>query len=166
MTVKFECTTVLPTDIETAFALALDIDEHLASMASSGERVIGGVRTGTIGLGEEVTWRARHFGVPFTMTSRITALERPSPFVDEQVRGPFRRFRHEHRFEVVDGGTRLFDEVEFDAPFGPIGRVFERLLLERYLRQLIDQRNAHLLRVAAARPAVQADDRPPASGRR
>ena len=161
MTVMFECTTVLPTDIETAFALALDIDEHIASMAPSGERAIGGVRTGTIGLTEEVTWRARHFGVPFTMTSRITELERPSRFVDSQVRGPFQRFRHEHRFEVVDGGTRLFDRVEFDARCGPIGRVVERLLLERYLRQLIDQRNTHL-RTTAARPRASADDHPPA----
>lgn len=64
---------------------------------------MGGVTAGRIGLGEEVTWRAVHFGLPFTMTSRVTELERPLRFVDEQVRGPFRSFRHEHRFEATGG---------------------------------------------------------------
>lgn len=67
-------------------------------METSGEQAIGGVTSGSIALGETVTWRARHFGIWFTMTSRITSLERPNRFVDEQVRGPFRSFHHEHVF--------------------------------------------------------------------
>ena len=40
-------------------------------------------------LGQTVTWQARHFGLPFRMTSKITEYERPTHFVDEQVSGPF-----------------------------------------------------------------------------
>jgi ligand-binding SRPBCC domain-containing protein len=40
-------------------------------------------------LGDTVTWRARHFGIAFQMTSAITDYERPIRFVDEQQRGPF-----------------------------------------------------------------------------
>jgi ligand-binding SRPBCC domain-containing protein len=47
-------------------------------------------------LGDAVTWRARHFGIAFRMTSAITELQYPSRFADEQQRGPFRRWRHEH----------------------------------------------------------------------
>ncbi|PVZ96304.1 cyclase [Amnibacterium flavum] len=130
--------------VEQLFDLSLDIDAHTGSMAASDERAIGGVTSGEIGLGETVTWRARHFGVPITMTSRITAQDRPTSFVDEQVRGPFRRFRHQHLFEATPGGSRMRDVVEFSAPFGPIGRVVERLVLARYLRRLIEQRNAFL----------------------
>ena len=72
---------------EVVFDLALDIDAHEASMAKSGERAIGGVTSGLIGLDQDVTWRARHFGIPFTMTSRVTEWSRPKRFVDEQVRG-------------------------------------------------------------------------------
>lgn len=132
---------------EALFDASLDIDAHVASMSDSGERAIGGVTSGRIGLGESVTWRARHVGVWFTMTSRITALDRPDRFVDEQVRGPFRAFRHEHTFETVDGGTLMTDTLTVASPV--FGRLAERLILVPYLRRLIRQRNAHLLAVVS-----------------
>ena len=66
-----------------------------------------GLRPGLIELGEEVTWFAWHFGVPIRMTSRITEMTAPAFFVDEQVRGPFREFRHETRFHA-DGDETVF----------------------------------------------------------
>ena len=144
MTVRFRLVTDLATSPERAFALSLDVGAHERSMAASGERAVAGTTTGTIGLGETVTWRARHFGIVWRMTSRITALEAPGRFVDEQVRGPFARFRHEHRFTASADGTRMVDEVTLTAPFGPLGRLAERLVLGRYLRRLIADRNASL----------------------
>ena len=88
MTVEFEHVTLIDAPIEIVFDVSLDIDAHLASMSDSNERAIDGVTTGHIGLGESVTWRARHFGIPFTMTSRVIELDRPRRFVDEQMRGP------------------------------------------------------------------------------
>jgi hypothetical protein len=65
VTVAFVHRTMIDAPPDVVFDLSLDIDAHLASMARSGERAIAGVTTGQIGLGEEVTWRARHFGIPF-----------------------------------------------------------------------------------------------------
>lgn len=73
-----------------------------------------------------------------------TELERPHRFVDEQVRGPFRSFHHEHLFESVDRGARMVDRVRFDAPLGPIGRLVERAVLASYLPRLIAIRGDHL----------------------
>ena len=84
MTVIFESRTMIGAPIDTVFDLSLDIGAHLESQAKSRERAIAGVTSGPIGLGEHVTWRAVHFGVPFTMTSRITEVDRPSRFVDER----------------------------------------------------------------------------------
>jgi len=125
------------------FDVSLSIDAHVASMTDSGERAIAGITSGTIGLGETVTWRARHFGVWFTMTSRITELDRPWRFVDEQVRGPFRVFRHEHLFVEVGDRTRMTDTLTVGSPI--FGRLVERLVLVPYLQRLIARRNAHLL---------------------
>jgi ligand-binding SRPBCC domain-containing protein len=78
------------------------------------------------------------------MTSRITRMQAPDYFVDEQVKGPFLRFRHVHEFREDPEGTTMVDRVEFATPFGPIGRLAEKLVLVRYLQQLIETRNQHL----------------------
>jgi ligand-binding SRPBCC domain-containing protein len=156
--VRFDAQALLPVDPETAFDLSLSIDAHLQSFERSGERAVGGVTGGAIGLGEFVTWRARHFGITWTMTSTITEWDRPRRFVDEQRKGPFRSFRHEHRFEPTDQGTRLLDHVEFEAPFGLLGRAVERLVLARYLRRLIDVRNTFLVTEATRLGATPGAD--------
>ena len=144
MTVEFEQVTIIDAPIAVVFDLSLDIGAHIASMSTSDERAVAGVTSGQIGLGETVTWRARHFGIPFTMTSKVTEWERPHRFVDEQVRGPFRSFHHEHLFDENDGVTTMVDRVRFDAPVGPIGRLVERIVLGRYLEGLIEERGQYL----------------------
>jgi ligand-binding SRPBCC domain-containing protein len=144
MTVEFEVRTRIAAPREVVFDLSLDVDVHRASLAASNERAVGGVTGGLIGLGEDVTWRATHFGIRFTMTSRVSDLDRPRRFVDEQVRGPFARFAHEHVFERDGGGTVMIDRVSFDAPFGVFGRVVERLVLGPYLERLIETRGVFL----------------------
>lgn len=147
---RFEVVTLLPCSPRRAFDLSLSVEAHTASMARSGERAVGGVTSGVMGMGDEVTWRARHFGVPFTMTSRITAHEPPQRFVDEQVRGPFGRWWHEHVFEPTAGGTLVTDRIEFRSPLGSLGRAVDRLVLGRYMERLIRERNEHLRAEAAA----------------
>lgn len=143
----FTLVTETPFPVEALFDVSLDIDAHMASMAASGERAVAGVTSGRIGLGETVTWRARHFGVRFTMTSKITALERPGFFVDRQVRGPFGMFVHEHTFEALGDGSRMTDRITVGSPV--LGRPVERAILVPYLRRLIRKRNAHLLATLA-----------------
>lgn len=140
----FVLETVIAAPTECVYDLARDIDLHARSMAHTGERAVAGRTSGRIGLGETVTWRARHFGLTWSLTSRISAAEPPTRFVDEQVRGPFRSFRHEHRFEASRGGTRLIDDWQHLAPFGPLGRLADRLVLERHMRRLLETRNAAL----------------------
>jgi ligand-binding SRPBCC domain-containing protein len=153
VSVAFVVRTAIAAPVDTVFDLSLDIDVHTGSMAASGERAVAGVTAGRIGLGEEVTWRATHFGIPFSMTSRIVELERPIRFVDEQVRGPFRSFRHDHTFEPTGEGTLMTDRIAFTAPVGLVGVAVERALLGRYLEHLIRERNAFLRTAAETRSA-------------
>lgn len=96
-------------------------------------------------LGDTVTWRATHFGIPLVMASRISEYESPRRFVDEQLSGPFRRWWHEHRFEPTPGGTLMTDVVEFDSPAGPVGVLVDRLFLTRYMTKLLTMRNEWLV---------------------
>jgi ligand-binding SRPBCC domain-containing protein len=136
--------------IATVFDLARDIDFHQRSMAHTGERAVGGRTSGLIGADETVTWRARHFGLTWSMTSRVTGFDRPARFVDEQVSGPFASFRHEHRFAAVPGGTLMIDDWRHAAPFGPLGRIADALVLRRHMHASLVTRNSALAREAAS----------------
>ena len=96
--------------------------------------------------GCHVDYRLRLRGVPVRWTSVISAWEPPHRFVDEQVRGPYRRWAHEHRFEVVPGGTRVVDHVEYEVPGGPLlHRLVHRLLVAPELATIFDYRQRRLL---------------------
>jgi len=128
---------------ESCFDLSLDVDLHTQSTGAR-EEIVAGVRSGLMVLGDDVTWKAWHFGIPFRMTSAITEYERPTRFVDEQTRGPFARWRHEHRFEPNNGGTRMVDVVDYRSPLGPLGSLVDRIRLEQYMVELLRRRNEFL----------------------
>jgi len=71
---KLSILTIIRAPIERCFDLARSIDLHVESMKHTGEKAVAGVTSGLIGLGQEVTWEARHFTVRQRLTSRITAL--------------------------------------------------------------------------------------------
>ncbi|MCS7483031.1 SRPBCC family protein [Umezawaea endophytica] len=147
----FEVTTSIAAPPRRVFDVSLDVDVHTASMADAGERAVDGVTSGGLVLGDTVTWQARHFGVLWRMTCRISAFEPPARFVDDQVDGPFRHWRHEHRFAPDGrGGTVVRDVVDFAAPLRPFGTIAELAVLNRYLPRLIRDRNRHVKAVAEA----------------
>jgi ligand-binding SRPBCC domain-containing protein len=130
------------------FDLARDVGLHQRSTAASRERAVAGVTSGMLGPGDEVTWEATHFGVRQRLSSRITVFEPPYRFVDEMVRGAFRRFRHEHQFLAVDGGTEMVDIFDYTSPLGLLGRLADLLFLRAYMTRLLRERNAYLKREA------------------
>jgi len=130
------------------FDLARDIDLHQRSTAASRERAVGGVTSGLLGPGDEVTWEATHFGVRQRLTSRIAEFEPPRRFVDEMVHGAFRRFRHEHQFLAVGDGTEVVDIFDYTSPLGPLGWLADVLFLRQYMTRLLRERNAYLKREA------------------
>ena len=135
--------------IDRCFDLARSVDVHLQSTASTEERAVAGVTTGLMGLGDTVTWEARHLGVRQRLTTRITAYDRPSHFRDSQVRGAFERFDHDHYFESMPNGhTRMRDIFDYTAPLGLLGVLADRLFLTRYMRRFLLRRSEVIARLA------------------
>ena len=78
--------------------------------------------------GTWISYRLRLFGVRFGWRTEITAWEPPYRFVDEQRRGPYRRWHHTHTFVDAPGpdgqpGTRMDDEVRWALPLSPVGEL-------------------------------------------
>lgn len=79
-------------------------------------------------------------GVPMHWRTLITCYEPPHRFVDEQLKGPYAFWRHEHRFEAVSEGTRIVDEVRYALPFGPLGGLAHRLFVRRDVQRIFEHR--------------------------
>jgi ligand-binding SRPBCC domain-containing protein len=127
---------------ERCFDLSRSIDLHMDSTGRTHEEAIAGVTRGLIGMGEEVTWRAKHFGIHQKLCSRITGFHYPEFFSDSMVKGAFKRFDHQHIFEEQEGGTLMRDIFDYNAPLGILGKIAERLFLTAYLTKFLSARNA------------------------
>ena len=136
-----ELKTEIKADLETVFDLSRSIDLHKISTEQTNERAIAGRTEGLIGLGETVTWRAKHFGVYQNLTSRVTKYDRPNYFVDEMVSGAFKRFRHEHHFSELSDRTLMTDLFDYTSPFGLLGKLADKLILKEYMTELLTIRN-------------------------
>jgi ligand-binding SRPBCC domain-containing protein len=145
---KIYIETLINAPIERGFDLSLNIDLHKLSMVHTNEEAIAGRTSGIIKEGEWVTWRAKHLGITQKLTVKITKVERPRYFRDEMVKGAFKSMAHEHIFEPKGDRTLMIDVFEFESPFGPIGRLFNALFLENYMRKLLTERNDVIKRVA------------------
>ncbi|WP_204345232.1 SRPBCC family protein [Psychroserpens algicola] len=136
--------TFVEADIYSCFDLARNIDFHQASLEHSNEKAIAGKTAGLIELGEWVTWEAKHFGITQQLTSKITEFDRPNYFTDEMVSGTFKSFKHEHRFISKGSGTLIRDKFYFQSPYGIFGKLANILFLKRYMKHLLETRNAFL----------------------
>ena len=149
--VKLEELTVIQEPIQRCFDLARSVEVHLAGNEHSGERAVAlaGVTSGLIGMSQRVTWRAKHLGVWQNLTSEITALEPPAYFQDTMVQGAFRFMKHDHFFRPLSSGqTEMRDTFCFAAPLPALGRLAEIIFLRRYMRALLQERNAVLKQIA------------------
>ena len=92
-------------------------------------------------LGALIDYRIRVHGVPLRWQSEITLWEPGRRFVDEQRRGPYRLWIHEHRFSAKDGGTLVEDRVEYAVPGGAL---VNRLFVAKDVAKIFDYRKRKL----------------------
>jgi ligand-binding SRPBCC domain-containing protein len=99
--------------------------------------------------GVEIDYRLRIRGIPIEWRSRITTWDPPYRFVDEQVRGPYRVWIHEHRFTERGGGTACEDNVQY-APAG--GALINALFVEKDVQKVFAYRSEQLRKVFGGGP--------------
>ena len=133
--------THIRSDIKICFDLSRSIDLHKISTAKSKEEAIDGTITGLINFGESVTWQAFHFGIKQKLTSKITVFDSPSHFRDEQQKGAFKYFIHDHYFTSEGNNVIMQDIFNFQSPLGLLGAIADKLILTNYLKKLLTERN-------------------------
>ncbi len=96
-------------------------------------------------VGTLIDYQIKLHGLPVRWRTRICEWQPPHRFVDEQLRGPYKRWRHEHTFEQIDGVTLCRDTVEYAVPGGPLAPLIHRLLVKRDVDRIFGFRMRALL---------------------
>jgi len=126
---------VVPRSLSDVFAFYADPD-NLARITPAwlGFRILTPKTAMRAGL--QIEYRIHPLGVPQRWVSEITVWEPPHRFVDEQRRGPYRRWHHLHEFRATAGGTEIRDRVTYELPLGPLGRLAHGLVVRRQLESI------------------------------
>ncbi len=95
-------------------------------------------------VGAKIDYRLRLRGIPISWQSEITAWEPPVRFVDQQRRGPYRLWIHEHHFREANGMTFAEDFVQYAVPGGWIAN---RLLVRRDMCRIFEYRREKLRQI-------------------
>lgn len=90
--------------------------------------------------GDRIRYRIRLLGIPLPWVSRIAEWREGTSFVDEQERGPYRSWRHEHTLAASGRGVVMRDRVDYELPFGALGRWMAGWWVRRSLDRIFDHR--------------------------
>ncbi|MEM0913624.1 MAG: SRPBCC family protein [Planctomycetota bacterium] len=113
--------------------------------------------------GTLIDYRLKVRGLPLRWRSHITDWEPPHRFIDQQVRGPYDLWHHEHRFVADGSGTRCTDVVHYRVPGGPLSPLIHALFVGPDVRKIFAHRAVVLAdrfasgRVLASAPQPSAD---------
>lgn len=86
-------------------------------------------------------------GIPLKWLSQISAVNAPYSFVDEQLKGPYAYWHHEHTFEEKNGAVLMKDKVTYAISFGWLGQLANKLVVRKKLAQIFDYRTEQILTI-------------------
>lgn len=91
--------------------------------------------------GQEIEYKVRPvLNIPLYWRTRITEVKDLVSFVDEQLKGPYKLWRHTHTFVEKDGRVFMNDKVEYALPFSIIGHLTHSLYVKARLKEIFDYR--------------------------
>ena len=75
-------------------------------------------------------------GIPISWTTEITHVEPLRFFIDEQRKGPYDLWHHEHYFKAIEGGVEMIDKVNYSLPWGVLGHMAHIIAVRKKLKQI------------------------------
>ncbi len=84
-------------------------------------------------------------GIKLNWVAEITQVSEKKYFIDEQRRGPYSIWHHEHHFREVKGGVEMYDILSYHVPFGFIGHIADLLFVKSKVKQIFTYREKRIL---------------------
>lgn len=108
-------------------------------------KILSNVNGRGIHEGQTIDYTVRPlFNIKLHWTTLITKVEENVNFIDEQKRGPYRYWQHQHFFKPIDGGTEMTDIVDYEIPGWIAGDLVNTLLIKNQLKKLFDYRSTKI----------------------
>ena len=133
---------VIPADIATLWDFFKDPSNLTAITPSYMNFVIKTMDTSDdIYAGQMITYSVAPIAkIPLFWMTEITAVEKHRYFIDEQRRGPYKMWHHQHHFREVPGGVEMTDIVHYKLPLWILGDVAHSLFVKSQLKGIFDHR--------------------------
>ncbi|HZF66271.1 MAG TPA: SRPBCC family protein [Chitinophagaceae bacterium] len=104
-------------------------------------KVTSNIENQEIFEGQEIRYTVKPlFGIPMSWQTRITEVKPQRLFVDEQEKGPYKLWRHQHFFNPIEGGVEMADLVHYQVPFSLLGSLANKFTIRKKLRQIFTYR--------------------------
>ena len=131
---------VIPADIATLWDFFKDPSNLTAITPSYMNFVIKTMDTSDdIYAGQMITYSVAPIAkIPLFWMTEITAVEKHRYFIDEQRRGPYKMWHHQHHFTTTEKGVEMTDIVHYELPLGILGQIAHWLFVKRQLNQIFD----------------------------
>jgi ligand-binding SRPBCC domain-containing protein len=97
--------------------------------------------------GTTIEYKLTLHGIPIEWISEISDYSPPRYFTDRQVKGPYKKWVHTHTFDEVRGGSLIGDQVYYEMPLGPIGRMAHWYFVENDLKDIFQYRRRKLFQL-------------------
>lgn len=122
-------------------------------------RVLGATDS-VVRQGTRISYSLRLHGIPLRWESLIAEYIPGESFADEMLKGPYRRWYHRHHFRQAADGVEIEDVVDYELPFGPVGRLAHAVLVKRELKRIFDYREREIARLFPYRPGAPGPEVP------
>ena len=143
---------VIPADIATLWDFFKDPSNLTAITPSYMNFVIKTMDTSDdIYAGQMITYRVAPIAkIPLFWMTEITAVVKHQYFIDEQRRGPYKMWHHQHHFKAVEGGVEMTDIVHYAVGWGILGKIASWVYVDRQLQHIFDFRNIEIKKIFPA----------------
>ena len=138
---EFVFSSVIEASVEAVFAFH-ERPDALPLLLPPWETVRNVKPAGSLDVGAVAQMEQRVGPLWIEIIAEHTAYEKNALFVDEMRKGPFKRWRHEHRFLPDPGGCKLEDAITYEPPMGILGRMAAPIAIEPRLRKMFEYRHS------------------------
>ena len=140
--------TIVPADLETCWDF-FSSPENLAKITPEEmDFVIKDFDGKKMYEGQQISYTVKPLaGLPMKWKTLITSVRDRKEFVDLQLEGPYKLWHHLHIFRETKEGVEMIDIVNYKAPFGFLGRIMEKILIDKKVKGIFDHREIQIRKI-------------------